>query len=525
MYRMQRTIILALLIGLVGLFPAQAQDNLLSNPSFETNYSGRGRADFNFPENWGGWYVETPRTESWMNLPPNAYPHTSYFKYGGAAAQSIARGGATFTAGTYQEVFDIPAGAVIRGSAHIFIENAEGNNARVRIGVGSNVGSDPSGAITWSGWLTTLNEYQFISVDHTASGGSVTFFMYATQEFPNDPNAVYIDDASLVILSGGDDEATDTSGETGSVNIPAPQVNTLPEVGYVAPQDTQEDDGVTHTVTSGDTLMSIALAYGVPVDDILQLNGLSQGAYLQIGQVLTIIPPNPTPTVTSDGSTISVPTQQPTNTTEDTATTVPENTDDATTVAPVATSTTSSEPPTATPIPPAPVTEADTQVIDPLRSDASICVRVFEDNNQNGVLEPNELNVAGGVIALTDDANNDIANHITDGAEPFCFDNLAGGRYTLITLAPERYGLTTSSVLRVNIENGESIAVNIGAMQGLDVPIIPTVDTTSLTPEPETVVQDDGGNMLADYSGLIVLGLAGMVLVIGMGAAFLMRGR
>ncbi len=43
-----------------------------------------------------------------------------------------------------------------------------------------------------------------------------------------------------------------------------------------------------HTITSGDTLFGIALEYGVTVDALILLNGLSENDYLHIGQVLII---------------------------------------------------------------------------------------------------------------------------------------------------------------------------------------------------------------------------------------------
>lgn len=525
-YWIKRSVIFALMLCVLGIIPAQAQANLLANPGFESNYTGRGRGDFNFPESWGGWYTEAPRSESWMNQPPNAFPHTSYFKYGGASALSISKGGGTFTAATYQEVGDIPAGAIVRGSAYVFIENSSGGNSQVRIGVGSNVGSNPNGAITWSGWMTTLNQYQQISVDHVATGGSVTIFIYATQTWPKDPNAVYIDDASLVIIgegeapadSGGDD------GDGGSVNVPAPPVS---GVGFVSPQDTDEEDGITHTVVAGDTIASIAVAYGVTVDDILNLNSLDRGAFLQIGQVLTIIASEeePTPVVPTETEEVEAPanTEEPDDT--DAEAQSSEDTEDpAESPTPADTPTETAIPDTPTPAPPAPVTEADLQGVDPTDLDPGICVRIFEDNNQNGVLEPNEPNVANGVIVVTDSDDTERETYTTDAeSEPFCFDELEAGRYTLTVTPPEGYGLTTAAILHVNLAEGKTISVNIGAKLGLEAPAIPTLDINP-TPEPETGTTD-ADNDLSELSGLIVFGLAGVVLVIGMGASLIMRGR
>ncbi len=544
--------VIALMLALMGLIPVQAQENLLTSPGFETNYSGRtGRGDFNFPAGWDGWYTEAPRSEAWMNQPPNAFPHTSFFKYSGTSALSISKGGGTFTAAAFQEVSDIPAGAIVRGSAFVLLENGSGSNAQVRIGVGSNIGSNVNGAITWSSWMTNLNNYQQISVDHVATGGSVTIVIYATQTWPNDPNAVYIDEASLVIVGEGEAPADSSTGDSGSVDVPAPPAQSA-EVGFVAPQDTEEDDGIVHTVGSGDTLASIAVAYGVSVDDLLNLNGLDRGTFLQIGQVIVVSTPEPTeepeveappveetaaqPEETSvepvETEAVEEPTQsfgavitEFTETPESEPTTEPEvdaeSTEDVT-----SDGTPTDIPNTATPAPTAPVAEAAVQGVNPTELDPGICVRIFEDDNQNGVLEPAEPTLAGGVIVVNDGDGAERDRHTTDGSEPFCFDTLEAGRYTLNVTAPEGYGLTTSDILRVNLEDGATVSVQFGAKAGLEALAIPTVNTSSLTqePEPQTgTISDDPD--ISDLSGLLVFGLAGVVLVIGLGASLLLRGR
>jgi len=539
---LKRSVIIALLAGVMSLLPVQAQSNLLTNPGFESDYSGRmGRGDFNFPAGWGGWFTTAPQTEAWMNQPPNAFPHTSYFKYGGSSSLSISKGSGTFTAAAYQEVGDIPAGAVLRGTAQVLIENNSGSNAQVRIGIGSNVGSNVNGAITWSGWATQLNDFQQVSVEHTATGGSVTLFIYATQTWPNDPNAVYFDDASLTIIGEGEAPSGNDDGDSSGGNT---NTGGQSGVAFVSPQDNNEDDGIEHTVVSGDTISSIAVAYGVSVDNILELNSLDRGSFLQIGQVLTIATPEPDASsqaaddgedesdeadATEESEATAEVTDEPdaeeteersfgavitefTETPEDDST--PENTPTATEI-----------PDTPTPAPPAPVAEADAQGANPIELDPGICVRVFDDNNQNGVLEAGEPNLVEAVIVVVDSDDAERENYTTDGeSEPFCFDDLEAGRYTLTATAPEGYGLTTAPILRVNLEDGETISVNFGAKQGLEVLTIPTVDTNrpTLEPEPETgAISND--NDLSDYSGLIAFGLAGAVLVIGMGASLLMR--
>jgi LysM repeat protein len=60
---------------------------------------------------------------------------------------------------------------------------------------------------------------------------------------------------------------------------------------------------VTYVVQTGDTLYSIALHFGVSVQDLMNANGLTNPNYIQIGQTLIIPNPSATPTPTPTGTT------------------------------------------------------------------------------------------------------------------------------------------------------------------------------------------------------------------------------
>ena len=505
---------------LLSFLPVQAQENLLQNPGFESDYSGRmGRGDFNFAAGWDGWFTDAPHTEAWMNVPPTGYPHSGPFRRSGTNAQSIAKGGGTFTAAALQRVQNIPAGAVVRGSAWIYIENNEGTNAQVRIGVGSNVGTNVNGAVTWSAWEKRLNGLQQISVDHVATGGEVTIFIYATQTWPNDPNAVYIDDASLTIVGEGQAPASGgSSGGNNTVVVTPPQSD---GVAFVVPQNSDGDGTVTHIVRAGDTVASISVAYGIQTSEILALNGLSSSSFLQVGQKLILSAPEPS----SEDATKAVSSPEETETIEaqgEVTSEVTESPEESST--PSVTPTETPIPDTATPAPTAPVTEVDAQGIDPTTLESGICIGFFDDGDQNGALGAGETYLADGIIKIVDSDGEESATYLTDGeSEPFCFDELDAGRYTLNGTAPDGYGVTTSPVLRVNLEDGGTVIVRFGAKEGLEVLAIPTVDTRPTPIPPETNASDSGN--LMDFSGLIVFGLAGVVLVLGFGASLLMRRR
>ncbi len=100
------------------------------------------------------------------------------------------------------------------------------------------------------------------------------------------------------------------SSSSAAVNTPAPTVQQVEPVYTVTPQ---EDGSIVHTVRYGQTLYTIAVWYGVTIDQIKTLNGLTdnniyEGEKLIIHQAPSI---TMTPTITP---TISRPTRTPTNT-------------------------------------------------------------------------------------------------------------------------------------------------------------------------------------------------------------------
>ena len=54
------------------------------------------------------------------------------------------------------------------------------------------------------------------------------------------------------------------------------------------PEPTIPTGGQAYTVTYGDSLYSIATAFGIDVADLMRANNLTNGYYLQVGQVLGI---------------------------------------------------------------------------------------------------------------------------------------------------------------------------------------------------------------------------------------------
>ncbi|GAB5494436.1 MAG: hypothetical protein Phog2KO_46510 [Phototrophicaceae bacterium] len=562
MSRRNLTIALISFMALWMTITTSAQDNLLQNPGFNTagNYvdqrpSGSAYA-FAIAPGWNGWQTLSPSTESWMNIEPIAYPHTGGSKREGDASQNIGRGDATFTAAVYQTISGVAEGSTYRFTVWALHDSDAGSGSQTRVGIGSNVGGNPFGSpITWSPWMTSIDSWQQVTVEATVPAGSVTVFIYSTQSSPNAGNQNYYDDASLVLV-GGDGAVDVGDGQTdaeGTVVPPAPPTSTPQTFApFVSIQPTQETGEIVHTVQSGDTLAAISAAYGVPTNDILELNGLTrdEARFLGIGQQLIISEADPNAvaatededtaedtgseeneeTVTEESSenagfasptpqevaqeATSIPSPTPVPTEEDVEDVEEEPTKEPT---PDVTATPTEIPATPTDAPPAPVEQGEDT--DPLAIDTGVCTLMFDDSNSNNIQDANEDLLSGGQITISADGA-EPQEYITDGSEPFCFDELDPGLYTMTGVAPDGYGLN-SSVRSVSIQAGQAFTVSFGAIEGLEVAAVPTIDTASEIEQPIVEETPDASNNFRNIAGILVLGLAGVVLVGGVGVGFI----
>jgi LysM repeat protein len=235
---------------------------------------------------------------------------------------------------------------------------------------------------------------------------------------------MYVDDAELVVI--------DASG----VVVPQPQPQAQPQpaspqqsaVVNSAPAPTalpRPDGAQVHVVKAGDTIFGLSLQYQVPMEQILQLNGLTKDSLIRIGQELVIAGPaatTPTPIPQTAGS-------QP-----------------------------SAAVPTATSIPATAVAMKEPS------GKTQLCVRAFNDVNADGVMNSADALLKDTLFTISDDSGKAVASYTSDGqSEPHCFTRLSPGSY-LISIEPATGAQPTSDERwSVSLGKGTTATVNFGS--------------------------------------------------------------
>lgn len=571
-----RLLVLLVLVVLGGTLVTNAQDdNKLTNGGLEEGsfgpYTGRrgGTFPIYLPNGWNYWFASptSDRTNVGERTSIQPHPGPGPSPHGGTRALNISCGYFTCTAAIYQTVSGIQVGTNVQATAWSQIKacnlgggtscgSSPASGSETRIGIDPSGGSDPnSPAIVWSAWVTPHDQWLSQTVSATATSTNVTVFLYSTQPNIADLNKTYWDDASLT--GGGAGGAA--PGLTPAV---PPTATPPPYVAFVVPQGEQPDGSIIHTVQNGDTMDSIAYAYGTTRTELLKLNNLQSANFIFPGQKLIVKPPTKTAESTAEATSETVAPQTggenvaPAPTTDTSSpettpetgvtsvavvpTTVPATvqpttapTDAPTSVPATAQPTVDSSQPTTPPEPTkplatAPVVVANAGALDPSAVTAQVCVLLFEDTNQNRIQENGENLLAGGVISLLKGSDS-AGTYTTDGkAEPHCFDKLGAGDYIVSASAPGGYGLTTPDQLRVQLQPGSTINLVFGAAKGVQPVQPPTADANAValaaTPAPSTQPAPLA-NQLLSISGLVVFGLAAVVLIGGIGLAIVLRRR
>jgi LysM repeat protein len=540
---------LALML-LAGTALVSAQDELLRNPGLDEGsfgpYTTRrgGTFPIYLPEGWNVWlaqpsgdfYNRADRT----TIQPHPGPGPSPVE--GNRALSVNCGYVTCTAAIYQQVAvqqnsNVQARAWAQVKVCNIAPNADNcgsaveSGAQTRIGIDPNGGTDPNDSdIVWSNWSQPHDTWLEMSVSATTTGTTATLFLYSTQANPGDLNRTYWDGASL--KGGG------TGGSAAGAATPIPTAP--PEVPFVVPQNQRPDGSIVHTVQAGDTIDSIAVAYGLTRSDILALNpSITDPRIIRLGQEIVIRQAQAAPPATPTQASASDATQLPSSgiNLEEVVTeeaiesagtdTPPQDTGSDPAVAPEMEAT--ATPPVVT-LTPAPVVMAPeiTSASSLTSLAATVCVLMFEDTNQNRIQEPNETLLPGGSIVLNAPSGT-VGSVETDGvSEPHCFEEVAAGSYIAAARPPANYGLTSPDQLRLRAVAGTRLDVAFGAAAGVVAAAPPPADTGALVDEIVAQDAEQSASPLQDIlavSGLVVFGLAGLVLVAGTGLTLFMRGR
>jgi LysM repeat protein len=174
------------------------------------------------------------------------------------------------------------------------------------------------------------------------------------------------------------------------------------------------DGRIVYIVKEDDTLWSIAAIAGISLEELMALNGIQPGDYINPGMQLVLGTGGPVQPTTQAG--------------------------------PGATAT---EPPT-TPT--------------PVSGTGEICVLLFMDENGNARLDDSEVPIVDGQLSVVN-VEGQLAGEVTTDSNPegHCFSDLENGDYNVSAAVPENYNPTTGMNLPVRLEPGDTKFVQFGA--------------------------------------------------------------
>ncbi len=279
----------ALILSVRGLIAVRAQGTeLLTNNGMDSYVGGPGGV---VPTGWT-LTANVPVNSSKQNWVFNEFP-------GFGSSWKVDTSSYTFTMNAYQFVAGVRAGTplVFTAYANVFTCNRydscigadtprtsqRESNARTRIGIDPTGGTDPNApTVRWSPYIQPFDQFLPMTVEaRSENDNGVTVFLNATQDVGMLLNHVYWDNVSLRAGVG-----------SGGAGVSVPTVRR--DVPFVTPQGMQPDGSVIHVVQEGDTLASIAVAYGITVSELRRLNNIPPEEFvIRPGQRLLVKTPAP----------------------------------------------------------------------------------------------------------------------------------------------------------------------------------------------------------------------------------------
>ena len=219
-----------------------------------------------------------------------------------------------------------------------------------------------------------------------------------------------------------------------SLSQPGQVVQAAPKAQVPINTPTPGPDGkIIWIVTSNDTLLSISLITGVPVDTLRQLNNLTTDTII-VGQKLII---------GLAGPALVTPTLGPS--------------------------------PTPTPVLPTP---------SPKPGSGSLCILLFNDSNGDSLRQEAEPSIPGGAISINNRIGSVSLTSDTDsGTDYKCFEDLPEGDYTISVAVPQGYNATTNNTYAVPLKAGDQTYIDFGAQANsqtlAQAPVLPSEGTRS----------------------------------------------
>lgn len=525
---------------------AQETTNLLINGGFESPYAKQCcHTSPEFPPNtlidevqvahgWSGWWVEpdsAPHLPSRCDIPnpPNpcyafhrpewreAAPYSNRIHSGGNA-QKYFTFYSVHQSGMFQRVTGITPGQRLRFTIYMQGWATDSNDltSSGQLSMNMKVGIDPTGGtnpfaatVVWGQTYDTYDVWGEYSVEAVAIGDAVTVFTHSYPVYPLQHNDIYLDDASLIVVAAAQPTAPPRTGTPRSTNTPTrvptttntptntptptrtptptstptPSITPTPTIDPLATATPNAEGIIYETVDAGEVLWQIAARAGLTLDQLLELNDLTRDSLIQPGQVLIL---GYVSTATP------VATIAPTETPAPPATETPEPT--------------STQPATITP--------------EPTVATGTLCLKAFEDSNQNGLHDAGE-GLRSDVAFTVSDGQQVIANYITTGAEPYCIEGLAPNNYQITRSQQEGEVLTTRGDWAVDLAAESVVTMEFGSYTEIPTEVAAAPDE-SLTPLATAEMLDNtpdtpSGNNTGNIITIAAIGGGALLLVIAVG--------
>ncbi len=550
---------LVMLAGvLVFTGAAHAQDqvgpNLLKNPGFEEgHYSQDGIAEITVPNNWrmhwsnnelifgGEWPTARPETVVW-NAAGGVPAGEEKFWKDGSYTMKVFKSWTPMWAAMSQDVSGLEVGRKYRMVVPIFVDIFEEykdgqkvlperkDTGRVRLGA-SPLGAAwrDEAAIAYSGWWTAetidpfYQAYPTFIYDFVATQPDMTVWIEMASTYPYPNNGFFYDLPGLYALNETAPVAQSLpAGPSGAVGAVAP-AQPLPTISPPTPRD---DGSIVHVVQPGDSLWVIAIQYASAVgktpeemlDYLREINNIP--TFLNAGDEIVIQPAGaaapaeeaPVEETTTDAAATPEAPVEGEVVTETAAESVPAEGE-------VVAEQPAAEAETAAEVAP-PAEQLPAEAIA-----GTICVAAFDDVNANGLREEGETLVPNAAIAIAR-AGATVSTYITDGvSEPYCFTLAEPDSYQMTIYPPADFAPTTESSWAVAVSNGESYTVSFGlqsvqALAAADASALERTGTADAASADETA---STGNALMDNLGFIVLGVAGLLVLMAIAGVVLLR--